>query len=182
MRSTHSNPPSIAPITVTFNGPSGPGSAEFVTSFRIGRTDECDVCIKSDFVSRTHAEVVPDQDGWSIRDLNSSNGIYLQGEKVQRAALKGEQTVRLGKEGPEIRFTVAAPSASPNGRNPHPRLTVTLPVIDAARLAVFTVSGDAKRDAIAALRRGDDIPAARVRAQRIVWLVDAAASGASGAG
>jgi len=120
MRSTHSNPPSIAPITVTFNGPSGPGSAEFVTSFRIGRTDECDVCIKSDFVSRTHAEVVPDQDGWSIRDLNSSNGIYLQGEKVQRAALKGEQTVRLGKEGPEIRFTVAAPSASPNGRNPHP--------------------------------------------------------------
>jgi 6-phosphogluconolactonase len=64
----------------------------------------------------------------------------------------------------------------PNGRNPHPRMTVTLPVINAARLAVFTVQGDAKRDAIAALRRGDDIPAGRVKAGRIVWLVDGAAS------
>jgi 6-phosphogluconolactonase len=73
-------------------------------------------------------------------------------------------------------------TADPNGRNPHPRLTVTLPVIDAARLAVFTVEGDAKRDAIAALRRGDDIPAARVKAERIVWLVDPAASGQGGAG
>jgi hypothetical protein len=27
------------------------------------------------------------------------------------------------------------------------------------------------------LRRGDDIPAARVKAQRVVWLVDEAASG-----
>jgi 6-phosphogluconolactonase/glucosamine-6-phosphate isomerase/deaminase len=55
-------------------------------------------------------------------------------------------------------------------------MTVTLPVINAARLAVFTVQGDAKRDAIAALRRGDDIPAGRVKAGRIVWLVDGAAS------
>jgi 6-phosphogluconolactonase len=65
----------------------------------------------------------------------------------------------------------------PNGRNPHPRLTLTLPAINAARCAVFTVTGAAKRDAVAALRRGDDIPAARVRAERIVWLLDDAASG-----
>ena len=74
---------------------------------------------------------------------------------------------------------LAFATEDPNGRNPHPRLTVTLPVIDAARLVVFTVTGDAKRDAIAALRRGDDIPAARVRAERIVWLVDRAASGSA---
>lgn len=65
----------------------------------------------------------------------------------------------------------------PNGVNPHPRMTVTLPVINAARCAVFTVAGESKRDAIAALRRGDDIPAARVRATRVVWLVDEAAAG-----
>ena len=74
---------------------------------------------------------------------------------------------------------LAFATEDPNGRNPHPRLTVTLPVIDAARLVVFTVTGDAKRDAIAALRRGDDIPAARVRAEHIVWLVDGAASGSA---
>ena len=72
---------------------------------------------------------------------------------------------------------LVAATEDPNGRNPHPRLTVTLPVINAARCAVFTVTGDSKQDAIAALRRGDDIPAARVASPRIVWLVDDAASG-----
>ena len=65
----------------------------------------------------------------------------------------------------------------PNGVNPHPRLTVTLPAINSARLAVFTVEGAAKADAIERLRRGDDIPASRVHAGTTVWLVDRAASG-----
>jgi 6-phosphogluconolactonase len=68
-----------------------------------------------------------------------------------------------------------AATTDPNGRNPHPRLTLTLPAINAARTAVFTVSGASKADAVAALVRGDDIPAARVDAARVVWLVDAAA-------
>lgn len=71
---------------------------------------------------------------------------------------------------------LVAATTDPNGVNPHPRLTLTLPVINAARCAVFTVAGDSKRDAVAALRKGDDIPAARVQAARIVWLVDQAAS------
>ena len=49
---------------------------------------------------------------------------------------------------------------------------MTLPVINAARRAVFTVVGASKREAIAALKRGDDIPAARVKAEQVVWLVD----------
>jgi 6-phosphogluconolactonase len=64
----------------------------------------------------------------------------------------------------------------PNGRNPHPRLTLTLPAINSARLAVFTVAGAGKSAAVAALRRGDDIPAARVHAGRTLWLVDRAAA------
>jgi len=76
---------------------------------------------------------------------------------------------------------LVAATQDPNGVNPHPRMTVTLPVIDAARCAVFTVAGESKRDAVAALRRGDDIPAARVKAARVVWLIDRGASGASGA-
>ena len=47
-----------------------------------------------------------------------------------------------------------------------------MPAINAARRAVFTVAGASKREAIAALERGDDIPAARVKAEQIVWLVD----------
>ena len=60
----------------------------------------------------------------------------------------------------------------PNGNNPHPRLTLTLPAINSARLAVFTVAGPSKAAAVAALLRGDDLPAARVHAGHTVWLVD----------
>jgi 6-phosphogluconolactonase len=64
----------------------------------------------------------------------------------------------------------------PNGVNPHPRLTLTLAAINSARLAVFTVAGASKAKAVAALERGDDLPAARVHAGRTVWLVDGAAA------
>jgi 6-phosphogluconolactonase len=78
--------------------------------------------------------------------------------------------------GPGV-FVAAA--TDPNGRNPHPRLTLTLPAINTARRAVFTVSGASKADAVTALLRGDDIPADRIDAARTVWLVDAAALGSA---
>ncbi len=72
---------------------------------------------------------------------------------------------------------LVAATLDPNGSNPHPRLTLTLPAINSARTAVFTVSGAAKAEAVAALQRGEDIPASRVHARHTVWLVDDAARG-----
>jgi 6-phosphogluconolactonase len=67
----------------------------------------------------------------------------------------------------------------PNGRNPHRRMTLTFSGIARARLAVVTVEGESKREAFAAVRRGDpDVPATRIRADRVIWLVDPAAKGA----
>lgn len=63
-------------------------------------------------------------------------------------------------------------TADPNGRNPHRRLSLTLEAIGRARQVVFTVAGRAKRPAVARLRQGEDLPAARVRAGRVTWLVD----------
>jgi 6-phosphogluconolactonase len=65
----------------------------------------------------------------------------------------------------------------PARRNPHPRLTLTLPAINSARTAVFTVSGATHATAVAALVHGEDLPAARVHAGRTIWLVDAEARG-----
>jgi 6-phosphogluconolactonase len=64
-----------------------------------------------------------------------------------------------------------------DAEHPHPRLTVTYPWLETAALIVFTVAGEEKRDAFAKIRDGADLPAARVRAERVVWLVDAAALG-----
>lgn len=64
----------------------------------------------------------------------------------------------------------------PTGANPHHRMTLTLSGIARARLVVFTVTGEAKRDAMARVAAGEDLPAARVRADRVLWLVDPAAA------
>jgi len=64
----------------------------------------------------------------------------------------------------------------PSGRNPYRRMTLTLSGIARARLALFTVSGEEKREAMQQVADGDDLPAARVRADRVVWLVDPAAA------
>ena len=67
--------------------------------------------------------------------------------------------------------------ANGDDAHPHPRLTFTFPAIARAKLVVFTVAGAGKRDAFARVRAGDDVPAARVDADRIIWLVDPAAAG-----
>jgi len=63
-------------------------------------------------------------------------------------------------------------SSDPHERNPHERMTLTLDAIARARLVIFTVSGDSKRDALGALEAGADLPAARVHATRVLWLAD----------
>src|SRR3954447_11081894 len=66
----------------------------------------------------------------------------------------------------------------PSGRNPHPRMTLTFAGIARARLVLVTVSGDAKREALARVRRDeDDCPGSHIRGDRVVWLVDPAAAG-----
>ena len=67
------------------------------------------------------------------------------------------------------RFVVDAGDAE----HPHPRITFTFPAIARSQLAVVTVGGAEKRDAWQRLQQGDDVPAARIRANRVLWLVDA---------
>jgi 6-phosphogluconolactonase len=61
--------------------------------------------------------------------------------------------------------------------HPHDRLTFTFPALARSRTVVFTVAGEGKREAFARIRAGDDLPAARVEAEHVIWLVDPAAAG-----
>jgi len=65
----------------------------------------------------------------------------------------------------------------PTGHNPFPRMTLTFAGIARARLAIVTIEGEAKAEAFAAVRAGADLPASRIRAERVIWLVDPAAHG-----
>src|SRR5579863_1103166 len=73
----------------------------FESSFRIGRKDDCEVCIPDEYVSRIHAEVILDQGQWWVKD-QSTGGIFVQGERIEFAPVCGTLLMRLGADGPLV--------------------------------------------------------------------------------
>ena len=67
---------------------------------------------------------------------------------------------------------LVARNEDPSGRNPYPRLTLTFSGIARSRLAIFTVAGESKRATLQSVIEGADLPAGRVRADQVIWLVD----------
>jgi 6-phosphogluconolactonase len=61
--------------------------------------------------------------------------------------------------------------------HPYRRITFTFPAIERAHLALVTVGGEDKREAVARIKAGEDLPGARIRAERVLWLGDRAALG-----
>ena len=58
-----------------------------------------------------------------------------------------------------------------------PRISLTVPALSSASVGVFLVSGEEKQKALRRLLDEDDIPAARISAERLLILADRAAAG-----
>ena len=62
-----------------------------------GRHPESDIFLDDVTVSRRHAEFVRDGAGFTVRDVGSLNGTYLNRERIDAAALAGGDEVQVGK-------------------------------------------------------------------------------------
>ncbi len=62
----------------------------------IGRSPDNEVYIKSKFVSRHHAQLISDENGCVIEDLNSTNGVFLGEKQVKKYRLRDGDVVSLG--------------------------------------------------------------------------------------
>jgi pSer/pThr/pTyr-binding forkhead associated (FHA) protein len=62
----------------------------------IGRSRECDVVLSDPNVSRRHAELRSEGDGWTVVDLGSTNGIKVNRRRVNSARLEHGDTITLG--------------------------------------------------------------------------------------
>ncbi len=63
----------------------------------IGRSEDSELRLKSEFVSRHHALIVCADDGLYIEDLNSFNGTLVNSEKISRRKLQLDDTIMIGK-------------------------------------------------------------------------------------
>ena len=68
----------------------------------IGRIDAADIKIDSHYISRLHARVVSSEKGASIEDIDSKNGIRVNGKKAKSHTLEHGDLVNLG--GVRLRF------------------------------------------------------------------------------
>src|SRR5689334_10706218 len=77
----------------------------------IGRVEDNTFQIAEPSVSSHHCEVLLRGSDIVVRDLNSTNGTYINGEKISESVLKPGQTLRLGQI--EMRLETGAPAAAP---------------------------------------------------------------------
>jgi hypothetical protein len=63
----------------------------------VGRSPECDIFLDDVTVSRRHAEIVRDGDTFTIRDLGSLNGTYVNRKRIESAVLENDDEVQVGK-------------------------------------------------------------------------------------
>jgi hypothetical protein len=68
----------------------------------IGRREDCDLRIPVSDVSRKHCRLVRTDDGIRIEDLGSSNGTYVNGERIQEGDLHAGDVLGIGP----VQFTV----------------------------------------------------------------------------
>jgi pSer/pThr/pTyr-binding forkhead associated (FHA) protein len=72
----------------------------------LGRHSDADVRLPLPDVSRRHCRFTFSSNRWQIHDLNSLNGIFVNGERVQQATLRNGDAVRIGG----FTFTVDLPT------------------------------------------------------------------------
>lgn len=102
----------------------------------IGRDAGATVPVDNPLLSRAHARLTHDGQGWTIEDLNSKRGMWVDGEQVPRARLSGTCTVWLGPPDAGEKVVVVAPGET---KKPRKSRTWIWPVAAAAAVIVVII-------------------------------------------
>ncbi len=62
----------------------------------IGRRQDCDMCVPLMVISRRHCAINMDEGKLWIRDLDSRNGTFVNGEKIDEVELKASDKIQIG--------------------------------------------------------------------------------------
>ena len=84
----------------------------------IGRRPECDVRIPLLQISRKHCQIVQDQDRTVVRDLGSSNGTFLNGQRITENVINAGDRISVGTTTFTVQIDGAPEEIAPPTRTP----------------------------------------------------------------
>src|SRR5438105_1248301 len=89
------------------------------TILRAGRLGSLEIVLDDSSVSRRHAEVRHTDDGWFVRDLESTNGTYVNGVRIGQGEqpLKPRDIVQFGKVAVIVELVEATPDGPPSNQH-----------------------------------------------------------------
>ncbi|HTE46843.1 MAG TPA: FHA domain-containing protein, partial [Gemmatimonadaceae bacterium] len=123
----------------------------------VGRAPTCDIPVIDPTISRRHAEVEWSGTVITVRDLGSSNGTFVNGTRVDTAAVTPGDTVTFGKV--QFRLHQLAPAPAPPVAAPAPATGATivrqLPVRDPSALGSIGGALGTPAPSLEALAPGD---------------------------
>lgn len=99
----------------------------------VGRSSTCTIVLADPYASRRHAEILRIGEGYKVRDLESKNGVYVQGRRLESGASAWLT------EGDEVQF------ASTRFRFHDPSATVTAPALMAVEEPALRVDPAARQ-------------------------------------
>ena len=74
------------------------------SAIQVGRADACHIRLEDTYVSNFHARLYPENSAWFVQDLGSTNGTYLNRQRVSGAVeVQAGDEVRVGKTTLELR-------------------------------------------------------------------------------
>jgi hypothetical protein len=84
-------------MLVPINGDESGQCAIKTGLLRLGSSPDNDIQIDSGFISRHHAQIVSNSVDSILRDLNSTNGTYVNSKRIKRHALRNGDSITVGK-------------------------------------------------------------------------------------
>ena len=96
---THITPPPSRPsqLIITEGAQAGAMMQLGDHPITIGRANDIEVSLQDDYASGRHARLFPQGSRWFLEDLNSTNGTYVNGERLTRATpIEPGVEVRVG--------------------------------------------------------------------------------------
>ncbi|MCH2124051.1 MAG: FHA domain-containing protein [Pirellulaceae bacterium] len=71
----------------------------------VGRRESCDICLRFGNVSAHHCQLFLEQGYWFVKDLNSRNGVKVNGQRVARKRLDPGSMLSIARQKYEIAYS-----------------------------------------------------------------------------